>query len=328
MPTNLPPPYFEVERQFREAETVEEKVALLEEMISIVPKHKGTDHLRADLKRKLSKLKSAAQARKGTGRYQSPYQIRKEGAGQAILVGPTNVGKSALLAKLTNASPEVSEAPYTTWGPTPGMMPVENTQVQLVDTPPLSDDYIDPIMMDLIRRTDLLLLLVDLQTYPVQQLKESVAILEEYRIIPHHLKDRFPEQGRLSFVPTIVIANKCDDENCDEIFEIFSTLLEEPWPMMTLSVKNGRNLDQFKQVVFERMDKIRVYSKPPGNEADLSAPFLLKKGSTVEVFASKVHQDFVRNLKSARVWGSGDFDGQMVGRDHILQDGDVVELKT
>ena len=106
-------------------------------------------------------------------------------------------------------------------------------------------------------------------------------------------------------------------------------LLEEDWPLLPVSTATGRNLDQLMQAVFDLLDIIRVYTRPPGKEPDFSAPFVMKKGSTVEEFAGKVHKDFQENLKSAKIWGtSADFPGQMVSRDHVLEDEDVVELQT
>ena len=327
MPTNLPPEALEAEQRYRAAQSVAEKIACLEEFISAIPKHKGTDKLRADLRKRLSKLKSAAQSQKKVSRQESAFRIDKEGAGQVAVVGPANVGKSALVAALTNATPEVADYPYTTWTPTPGMMPMENIQIQLIDTPPLNRDYVEPELIELIRRSDLILLVVDLQGYPIRQLEDTIALLQEHRIMPHHLKDRYTEQRLLTFLPLLVLVNKNDDQGTDEDFEVLCELFEEAWPLLSVSATTGRNLERLKQVVFERLEIIRVYSKPPGREPDLNAPFVLKKGSTVEEFAGKVHQDFLEQLKSARVWGSGVYDGQMVGRDHVLHDGDVVELR-
>ncbi len=327
MPTNLPPEYFEVEERYRAAKSPAERIACLEELISTVPKHKGTDKLRGDLRRRLSKLKTAAQTRKGVSRQVSAFRIDKEGAGQVVVVGPPNVGKSALVAALTNATPEVADYPYTTWTPTPGMMPVENIQIQLIDTPPLNRDFAEPESLNLIRRSDLILLVVDLQTYPIQQLDDTIAFLQEHRIAPRRLKDRYSEQRRLTFKPLLVLVNKNDDESSDGDFEVLCELLEDDWPLLPVSATTGRNLERLKQVLFERLEIIRVYSRPPGKEADLSAPFVLKKGSTVADFAGKVHRDFFEKLKTARVWGSAVYDGQMVGRDHVLHDGDVVELR-
>jgi ribosome-interacting GTPase 1 len=207
------------------------------------------------------------------------------------------------------------------------MMPVENIQVQLIDTPPLNRDYVESELLDLIRKSDLILLVVDLQRDPVQQLENTIAFLQKHRIVPFRLKDRYAEQRRVTFKPLLVLANKSDDEESDEDFEIFRALLEDDWPLLPVSAATGRNLDRLKQIVFERLEVIRIYSKAPGKEPDLSAPFVMEKGGTVAEFARKIHQDFFEGLKSARVWGSAAYDGQMVERDYVLHDGDVVELR-
>ncbi|MFN2240892.1 MAG: GTPase, partial [Anaerolineae bacterium] len=206
MPLNLPPEALQAQERYREAESVEEKIATLEEYISLIPKHKGTDHLRADLRRKLSKLKSSAQTRKTSAKQISLYHIDKEGIGQVVLVGQPNAGKSALLAALTNATPEVAEYPFTTWTPTPGMMEVNHVQIQLIDTPPLTEEFVDPEMLNLIRRADLVLIVVDLQAFPTQELDDTLALLERNRILPDHLANQPYEGRRPTFVPMIVLA--------------------------------------------------------------------------------------------------------------------------
>lgn len=327
MPTNLPPDYFAIEKRFREAETTEEKIALLEEMMGTIPKHKGTDHLRADLRRKLAKLKSSAQSKKGGTRQDSAFHIEREGVGQVAVVGPTNVGKSALVAALTNATPEVADSPYTTWTPTPGMMQVENVQIQLIDTPPLDREFVEPALLALIRRADVVLLVVDVQTDPMQQLQKSISLLEEHQIAPALREGQYPEEERVTFKPFIVLANKCDDEDCDEDFQIFCALVDEGWLLLAVSARTGRNLAQLKQQTFERLGVMRVYTKAPGREPDLTAPFTMKVGNTVADLARRIHRDFYDNLKAARVWGSAEYDGQLVGRDYVLHDGDIVELR-
>jgi len=327
MPANLPPDYFEAEKRYRAAKTPREKIACLEQMLTIMPKHKGTDKLRADLRRRISKLKDASRSKKSVGKRDSAFHIDKEGAGQVPVLGPANVGKSALVAALTNASPQVADFPNTTWQPTPGMMPVGDIQIQLIDTPPLDREYVEPELMDLIRRADLILLVVDLQTDPMQQLEDTTAMLDEFRIVPLRLKERYAGQPGLTFIPFLVLANKNDDHRSDENFEILCELLEDDWPMLSVSATTGRNLETLKQMVTARLEIIRVYSKAPGKDPDTNTPFVLKKGSTVADFAGKVHQDFVKNLKMARVWGQSVFDGQKVQRDHVLHDGDVVELR-
>jgi hypothetical protein len=325
MPANLPPEYFEAEKRYRAARTPEEKIACLEELLSIIPKHKGTDKLRADLRRRLSRFKTAPRSKKGPGRHESAFRIDREGAGQAAIVGPANVGKSSLVAALTNAAPEVADFPYTTWRPMPGMMPVENIQIQLVDTPPLNMDYIEPELIDLIRRTDLVLLMVDLTTDPVGHLQETAAILASHRIRP--LRGRSEsEPGGCKLIPFLVLANKNDDARTDENVEIFRELLEVEWPMLPISTRTRRNLERLKQTMVEKLQIIRVYSKAPGKDPDFKAPFVLHRGDTLADFAAKIHQDFAQKLKSARIWGKSVFDGQMVQRDHVLEDEDVVEL--
>jgi ribosome-interacting GTPase 1 len=327
MPTNLPPEYFKIEEQFRQAKTNQEKIALLEDMLSVVPKHKGTDHLRADLRRKLSKLKDASQAKSKVGRAVSVFSIDKEGAGTAVLVGPANTGKSALVALLTNADPEVAPYPMTTWKPTPGMMPIENIQVQLIDTPPIDREFVESELIDLIRRADLVLLIVDLQDFPMEQLESTVQFLEERRIVPQHNRAEFPEGLRWAGIPFLVLVNKCDDENMLEDYQVFCELLEQDWPSLPVSAQTGFGVDDMKQTIYNTLNIIRIYSKAPGKSADLNSPFVMEAGSTVEEFAAKVHQDFAEGLKSARVWGSGDFDGQLVSRDYVLHDGDILELR-
>jgi hypothetical protein len=327
MPTNLPPEYFDAEKRYKAAESDLERIAALEEMLSKIPKHKGTDKLRADYRRRLSKLKISAKSKKQTGKRNSAFRVPREGPGQVVVVGFSNVGKSALVARLTNATPEVADTPFTTWQPSPGMMPVENVQIQLVDTPPLDRDYLEPELFDLIRRADIILLVVDLQTYPLQQLEGTVVVLREHLIAPKHLEAADSDGSGLVYVPLLVLVNKCDGDGCDEVFEVFCELLEGDWPLLAVSVETGYNLEALKHYIFEQLDIVRIYSKMPGKEPDLETPFVMRGKPTLEEFASKIHHDFYTNLKSARVWGSTTFDGQQVNRDYVLQDGDVVELK-
>ena len=327
MPTNLPPEYFAVEKRYKAAQTPVERVELLEELISTIPKHKGTDKLRADLRERLSKLRSAAQAHKKTSRQASAFHIEKEGAGQVAIIGAPNVGKSSLVASLTHADPEVGEAPYTTWTPTPGMMVIENIQVQLIDTPPLDKEYIEPEMANLLHQADLLVLLVDVQSDPLSQLEESLSLLARYAIFPPQLQIPPGEYKRVYKKPILVLVNKCDQPADDNDVQVFCELTGSDYRCLPFSARHGRNVEGFKWAVYEELGIMRIYAKPPGKPADMQAPFVMKRGSTVADLALKVHRDFSENLKSARMWGSGVFDGQPVGREHVLQDGDIVELR-
>lgn len=327
MPTNLPPEYFSAEQRYRNAGSQEEKVSALEDLIGTIPKHKGTDKLRADLRKKLSKLKASTQSKKGVSKHESLFHISHEGAGQVAVIGSANTGKSAFVAAVTHATPEVEAFPFSTWKPTPGMMPFEDIQIQLIDTPPLDRDYLEPELFDLIRRTDFLLIVVDIQGAPVDQLTHTAQTLIEHKIVPATLyTPEHAEQRGIKKMPCLVLLNKNDDADTDENIDIFCTLLDREWPYVAASAQTGRNLDALKRELFERLNIMRIYSKAPGKKPDLDAPFVLKQGSTVEEFAGKVHQDFVQNLKGVRVWGTGVYDGQHVQHDHVLYDGDIVEL--
>ena len=326
MPINLPPEYYRAEQAVREAESASAKIAALEEMMSTIPKHKGTDKLRAELRRKISKLKIDQQKKKGAGKHESEFHIEKEGAGRVIITGAANVGKSSILAALTHATPVISEAPYSTWTPLPGMMMIDDIQVQLIDTPPLTKEHAQPEMFDLIRSADLILIVVDLQATPFQQLEDSLNLLNEHKIIPKQRESETNDERRIQFIPVLVLVNKDDDDQCDEDFKVFNELLEIELPLVPISITNKRNFEKLKFRIFESLEIIRIYSKPPGKEADLTKPFVVKKNTTLEEFAGKVHHDFQQKLKTARVWGNNVYDGQLVGKEYVLQDKDIVEL--
>lgn len=326
MPTNLPPEYYHVEKRYKEAETPEEKLTLLEELISTIPKHKGTDHLRSDLRRKISKMKDSAQNQKKAGGQASVFQIDKEGAGQCVVIGCGNTGKSSLVAKYTNADPDVAEFPFSTWQPTPGMMMYENVQIQIIDSPALDMDYVEPEFIQMIRRAELIILMVDLQADPLGQLEFSENFLVNNRIIPMHLQEKYPERGN-KYSQVLVLVNKVDTEEQMEDFQVYCDLLDANWECVPLSVKTEFNVDVMMKEIYDRLGVIRIYSKPLRKEPDFTSPFVIKEGSTVEDFAMKVHKDFYDQLKTARLWGGVDYDGMMVSRSHVLKEGDIVELK-
>jgi len=326
MPTNLTPEYFKIEKRYKSAGSTVEKISLLEEMMTVVPKHKGTDKLRADLRKRLSKLKTAPKGKKNKSKAESAYLINKEGGGQVAVIGPPNVGKSALVNSVTNANPEVSAFPLSTWKPLPAMVRVRDIQIQLIDTPAISEDYVRPELLDLIRRCDLILLMVDLQADAFTQLEITQKILESNKIVPVRLAHLHPDKRGMTFIPVQVVLNKNDDDETDENVNIFFELVEDDWSAIAISSDTGRNLNGLREVIFDRLEIIRVYSKTPGKPCDMVAPFVLKKGSKVEQFALKVHEDFSKKLNNACIWGTGVIDGQSVQRDHILHDGDIVEL--
>ncbi|MCE5244709.1 MAG: GTPase [Syntrophobacteraceae bacterium] len=326
MPANLPPPYFEAEERFREARTPEAKIEALVEMLTLMPRHKGTDRLRADLRRRIARVRTEAQQRKGSGKRDAACVIEREGAVQAVLVGPPNTGKSSLVSLLTNAKPEVADYPHSTWKPTPGMAQYENIQFQLVDTPPISRERLEPWMVDLLRRTDLLALVLDIRADPLQQLEDTLLALQDVRIFPPGAA--VPEDLRKApfFKKMIILLNKTDEERELEDCEVFRELSGTPLPCLGISTRTARNLHEFLGRIYALSGILRAYSKAPGKEPQFDSPFVLPAGSTLEDLAAKIHKDFVSGLKFAKIWGKAVYDGRMVQRDYVLRDGDIVEM--
>lgn len=328
MPANLPPHYFEAEKRYREAKTPEEKIQALEEMLTIMPKHKGTDKLRAALTSKIAKFKAQAQQKKGGGRRDSDYLIEKEGVLQVAIVGAPNTGKSSIVAALTNATPEIADFPHSTWKPTPGMATFENVQFQLIDTPPITTDYIDPGMADLMRRADIIVIVVDVQSDPFHQYEETMEVLRSVRIYPNEASVPKDITKKPFIKKMLVLVNKVDTPKEEEDYEVFVELLNLALPCLPFSTLTDRYSENFLKKIYELGDIIRVYTKPPGKEPKLDSPFVLPRGSTLEDLAGEIHKDFLEKLKYARVWGTTVFGGQMVQRNYVLQDGDIVELHT
>ncbi|TAK31776.1 MAG: TGS domain-containing protein [Chloroflexota bacterium] len=326
MPANLPPHYYEAEKEYRRARTAAEKIEALETMLAIMPKHKGTDHLKADLRAKIAKLLEEGERHAGGTRAQL-HVVRKEGAGQVVFAGPPNVGKSRLLAVLTGAAPKVADYPFTTQLPMPAMMPYENVQVQLVDVPPMVAGPTEPWLRNLIRRADLLLLVVDLSQDPLADLALLREQLASFRIELQEPRDEpAVEQDGQTTKRALLVANKADAPDSADALELLQ-LENAGWlPLYSVSAETGLGLEDLRRAIYEGLRVIRVYTRSPRQEPDLSRPIILPQGSTVEDLARDIHKEIAAKLKFAQVWGSAKFPGQRVGREFVLADGDVVEL--
>ncbi len=322
MPANLPPEYLAAEQSFRKAKSPQEKLLALEGMLSVLPKHKGTDKLRGQLRSKLSKLKEESQKKKSVGRGSYLFNVKKEGAGQIVLVGLPNAGKSTLLSLLTNASPEIADYPFTTRTPVVGMMDFENIQIQLVDSPAVTLELGEAWFTNLARNADALALIVDIGHDPLGQMRVIMEKLEKAWIIP--IGVALPSS--LNEKNAIIIGNKREVAGAEKGRRALEAEYEGRFPIVSLSTLEPKDLEPLKRRFFEILNIIRVYSKIPGKEADTGAPFVLTKGSSVEEMAGLVHKDFMLKLKFARIWGSGKFSGQRVKKGFILSDGDIVEL--
>ncbi len=328
MPANLTPQYKEAEQRFREARTHEEKLTALREMMALLPKHKGTEKLQADLRHRLAKLEEETghAARAGVHRH-DPGHVKREGAGQWVLVGPPNAGKSALLRSLTHAQPEVAPYPFTTRLPLPGMMPFEDVQVQLVDTPALSAEHAEPYMSNLARNADGIAIVLDVAGDSLaEDLRLALALLDRARVWPESRPLPPDASPLLAVRPVIAIVNRVDLDADGTFLALAREAIGPDLPLFPVSAEHGAGLEELRGYLFRALERIRIYAKEPGKKPDLSRPFVLPQGATVRDLAAAIHKEIAERMKFARIWGHARFEGQQVDRDHALADRDVVEI--
>ncbi len=325
MPANLTPDYFKAEEWYRSASTHEEKILALEQMLAVIPKHKGTDHLQADLKRKLSQLREAATQQKKAGKHVDIFHVPRTGAGQVVLLGTPNSGKSAILAALTNAKVNVADFPFATHAPVPGMVRYEDVQIQLVDMPPITADYMAPGQVGTYRNCDLIAVVIDLSQDVEEQLLILLDFLETRKLLADEETPAVDDQGNVLGRKAFCLCTKADVAT-DGAFELARTSCDKPLNFVTISTETGVGLDTFPKYLFDTLGIIRVYAKPPGKPADMNDPFTLPIGATVHDLARTIHRELAAKLKSAKCWGTDVYDGQNVHLTHVLHDKDIVEL--
>ncbi len=345
MPTNVTAEYKKAEQAFRQAQEPRERLACLKEMLRTIPKHKGTEHLQADIKTRIKQLtEELTGPKKGAGRKGPSYTVRPEGAAQIALVGPPNAGKSSLHAKLTGSHTAVGPYPYSTKLPVPGMLAFEDMHFQLVDLPPVSDEFMEPWMANALQTAGATLLIVDIndpncmdhvQAIRRRLAEKKIILAEQWPglnggdVVP----DRPETDDELAdpfqvILPTLLVANKCDlNPDPDEV-KVLEELLEVRFPAIATSIETGAGLERIGPALFKGLQIVRVYTKAPGKEPDVGRPFTVYRGDTVRDVARLVHKEMAEKFKFARIWGSGQFDGQQVGSDHIVDDRDVIELHT
>jgi uncharacterized protein len=331
MAVNLPPQYHDAEARYKKAQTPEDKLTALKEMWVILPKHKASEKVQADLKTKISELTDQIEHAKTAPKKAAPgtFKFPRQGAGQVVFIGPPNAGKSLLLAKLTKATPAIAPYPFTTREPVPGMMDYEDVRVQLIDLPPVTADHYEPFITDVTRGADAALVFLDLADDDGPAATQAaIARLKLARRELVRPGTPPPEDPAISALPTVLVANKCDVETSEITVEFARDAFGPAFPIRIVSAERGDGLAELKEEIYLALGVMRIYTKQQGKPPDMTSPFTPQVGSTVAELAGKVHRDLEDAVKSARVWGSGAFDGQTVGRDHVLRDKDVVELHT
>jgi ribosome-interacting GTPase 1 len=245
-----------------------------------------------------------------------------------VLLGPPNAGKSSLLKALTHAHPEIGEWPFTTRAPQPGMMPFQDVQVQLVDTPAVAAGHTEPYLVNLAHNADGLLLVLDVAADDVEEgLRALRELLDRARVWPAARPVRPDASPLLSRRPVLVLANKCDLDPDGTFAALAREAAGPDLPSFPVSALRGDGLEALRELLFRELRRVRVYTKEPGHKPDLGRPFVLAEGATVHELALQVHKDLAERLKFARIWGpKARFEGQQVNRHHVLGDREVVEL--
>ena len=313
MPANLPPTYYKLKHEHEAAKTDAERLVLLEEMLRIVPKHKGSEKVVADLRRRIARIKkgeAATGGKKGARKGYSEH-IPKQGAGQIVMLGPPNGGKSQILAAFTKAKPAVSPTPYTTTAPLVGMLPYENIQFQLIDTPSLMPDFVSPTVLTLARNAELVLIVLSLASDELlDDLEMVLAVLDE---------------AEIGEEKPLVVANQLDATDADARLEILSEFYGQSVQLYPISAQTGEGKEDLLKALYGALDILRIYPKAPGKPIERDAPIVLPVGATVLDAATGLHKDFAE-FRFARIWGPHWHDGQPVSRNDAVYDGDVVEF--
>jgi ribosome-interacting GTPase 1 len=330
MAANLTPQYLEAEAEYKKAQTAEDRLACLRQMYSLLPKHKASEKLQAELKTKMSDTRrELEQERRQPKKGGISAKFPKQGAGQYVILGGPNAGKSQLLCRLSRATPAVAPYPFTTHEPSAGMMSYEDVRVQLIDTPPITADFMETYLSSMVRNADAAILMVDLGDDDGPFAAETV--LERLRATKTELIGRPPDLDDITdfsieYIKTMLVANKIDLPGAPERLEVIRDMFADRFPIHVIAAEHGTGLEELRAAVYQFLDVIRVYTKKPGKPADMTSPYTCARGSSVSELAAHIHRDLADSFKTARLWGTGVFDGQTVQRDHVLHDKDILEL--
>ena len=334
MPTNVTPEYKNAEAEYKAAREPRNRLVALRAMLRTIPKHKGTEHLQAGIKTKIKELTDElAGPRKGGARGGPVFTIRPEGAGQIALLGPPNSGKSSLHDALTGSGAPSGPYPFTTLHPQPGMVPVEDVGIQLIDLPPVAREHPLPWIGNALQPADGALLVVDLSLADcVTGVDELVSLLADRRI---YLTGNWPrgvgvttdpDDPFAKIIPTALVAAQAElIDDVEGEAEVLLELLELELPILRASVANGE-FEHLGRWLFDALGVVRVYTESAAKRGD-DRPYTIRRGQTLADVAVLIHKDFVRDLKFARLMRAG-YPDRRIGRAFPLRDGDRIEIHT
>jgi uncharacterized protein len=325
MPANLTPEYEKAERRYREAPDDAARLAALQEMLATVPKHKGTEKIQADIKHRLSQLRHEQQHQAAHAKGPDPFHIPRSGAGQVVLVGPPNTGKSSLLAAVTHAEPHVADYPFTTVVPQPGMWLKDDVPIELVDTPPFTAEHVPAGLMGTLHNADVVGVVAEAGDNALDQVEMALGVLTARGLTLRSAPRNELAAAGTGFRPGLIVVNKADlaaAATVEALRELYGGNLE----VLAVSARTGRGLEDLFRRLWELLAMIRVYAKEPGRPPDRQKPFILPAGATIADLARQIHRDLPETMKFARLWGHGRFEGQQVHRTEMLRDRDLVEI--
>lgn len=328
MALNVRPEYIRAEEQYKAAQTTHEKLAALREMLATAPKHKASEKLLKDIKQRISRLRQeSSDTRKKSGQA-DPFNIPHQGAGQVLLIGPPNAGKSSILQALTKSPVKVAEFPFTTQVPIPGMALHEDVPIQLIDTPPVTADHIPAGMAGAIDHADAILIVVDGSAQAcLEDVETCLLALASRKLYPAYAAEPDAEDGVEGMpVRCLAVCTRGDVPETQATLETLRELYPQRIRFEAVSCETGAHLPEMMRLLFDLLDVVRIYSKPQGKPADMEKPFILHRGSTVHDLANHIHHELGEKVHGARIWGSNVHDGQQVHVDHVLSDRDVVQL--
>ncbi|MDO5553051.1 MAG: TGS domain-containing protein [Planctomycetia bacterium] len=331
MAANLTPQYLKAEENYRRATTPEEELKWLQIMFAEIPKHKASEKMQMMLKTKMSDVRKEMEQSRSAGKKggaAKSFKIPRQGAGTCIVIGGPNAGKSQLLAAMTKARPEVAPYPFTTNAPMPGMMPWNDVFVQLIDTPPITPDFLEPYLLGYLRGADLVLLMLDLgDDDGITQCQDVLNRIAATKTRLARESGLDEDDVGLSYTKTFLVPNKIDVPDAEERLELFHELCSTNFDEFKISATEGTGLEELRDAIYKTMNVVRVYTKQPTQkEPDRDRPFTVRQGDTVLDLAEQIHKDYVEKFKFGRVWGEAVHDGTVVKGDYVIREGDVVEI--